>query len=202
MAVKLAPVDPVEGPDNEEHDEESSVVSLDDVAAPQTETGSARDAVLNLDDIRLDQDFDPNEVEEDKSFLVLKKPPKDDYFRIHPDPAMTMNVGIYEPSDGDEPYLVTNKMVPLFGDLVSRRQVFVGMTGRGVRFLWPAKLPSGDGGGRRGGGGDKYNRTALKAADKAKTRWVRMFTDQTLKQHRWVYPTEPPPEPDWWERRR
>jgi hypothetical protein len=176
-------------------DDFDDAAELDDLALPEDKSAaeSVRDAVLNLDDYRLDQDFDPNEIEEETP-IAVSKPPKDDYFRVHPDPTMSTTVGIYETSDG-ETYLVKKNMRPLFGDLVSVRQVFVCVTARGKRFLWLAKLPRADGGGGRGG--DKYNRTALKAAEKAKIRWTRMYSDQTLRLYRMKHPADPLPEPDW-----
>ena len=74
-------------------------------------------------------------------------------------------------------------MFGLFGNLVSRRQLFVCRTSLGETFLWAAKLPRGD----RRSGGDLYNVTALKAAEQAKTRWTRMASDEVA-----VLPDLPP----------
>jgi hypothetical protein len=167
-------------------------ISGDDLGVGDTVAHQNRDIIDNLDDFRLDQDFDPNEIE-DGTPIVIGKPPKDDYFRVHPDPKMTTTAGIYETSDR-EVYLVKKNMQGMFSELISVRQIFVCVTARGKRFLWPAKLPRAGGG---GGGGEKYNSTGLKAAEAAKTRWTRMYSDQTMKLYRFKHPVEPPPEPDW-----
>jgi hypothetical protein len=114
-----------------------------------------------------------------------------DFFRVHPDPAMSGNVGILELRDErDDPYLVKQSMIPVFGKLVSRRRLFVCRSMQGELFLWAAKLS--DGGGR-----NKYNETALKAAERAKMKWTRIQSDTALKAHRIYGPGEPFPEPTW-----
>jgi hypothetical protein len=60
-------------------------------------------------------------------------------------------------------------------------------------FLWPAKLPQEN---RRAGGG-LYNETALKAAERAKTKWTKIQSDGALKCYRIFGPAEPIDEPRW-----
>ena len=50
--------------------------------------------------------------------------------------------------------------------------------------------------GRRSGGG-KYNETALKAAERAKTKWTRIASDQELKCYRIFGPGQEFPDPVW-----
>jgi hypothetical protein len=175
-------------------DGETESIDSDDLAVPEDIAArSAIDTVENLDDYALSQDFSLDETEETPP-VIISKPPKDDYFRVHPDPGMTQTVGIYETSDG-ECYIVKKAVRPVFGDLVAPRQIFVCVTSRGKRFLWPAKLPrlNLDGSSRR----DRYSQTAIQAAEKAKTRWTRMYSDQQLKLYRWKHPADQIPEPDW-----
>jgi hypothetical protein len=149
-----------------------------------------------LETFALPQDFNPGVLEEDPP-VVVRRPGAWDYFRVHPDPAMTLTVGIVEIADErDAPYLVVPAMYSLFGKLVSKRQLFVCKTslmGPQAVFLWPAKLPQDN---RRGGGG-LYNETALKAAERAKTRWTKIESDEVLKCYRIFGPQEPIDEPRW-----
>jgi hypothetical protein len=171
----------------------------DEYAIPAEESQEAKsDDFDNLEDFALSQSFDPG-VEEEDPPVTCRKPPRDDFFRVRPGDENTMTVGIWEPPDTrDEVYLVKPLMFPLFGNLVSPRQLFVCKTSLGVTFLWAARMPRE---GRRRGGGDKYNATALKAAEHAKTRWTRMASDETLRCYRVFHPKDENAgqfvEPDW-----
>jgi hypothetical protein len=128
---------------------------------------------------------------------MVRRPSAWDYFRVHPDPAMTLAVGVVEIADDrDAPYLVVPAMYPLFGKLVSQRKLFVCKTslmGPRAVFLWACKLPREN---RRGGGG-LYSETALKAAERAKTKWTKIQSDEALKCYRIFGPQEPIDEPRW-----
>jgi hypothetical protein len=110
---------------------------------------------------------------------------------------MTLSVGVVEIADErDAPYLIVPAMYPLFGKLVSKRQLFVCKTslmGPQAVFLWAAKLPRDN---RRGGSG-LYSETALKAAERAKSKWTKIQSDETLKCYRIFGPQEPIDEPRW-----
>jgi hypothetical protein len=157
----------------------------------------AGDDFDSIDKFALPQDFNPGVDEEDPPVMV-RKPSAWDFFRVHPDPAMTLSVGIVEiPDERDGPYLVTPAMYPVFGKLVSRRQLYVCKTslmGPAAVFLWAAKLPRDD---RRKGGSGQYNETALKAAERAKTKWTKIQSDEALKCYRIFGPTEALDEPEW-----
>ena len=122
MAIKLAVENPTET--NEDRPERQSRAGLDetpeqeDRAPPpngqgsegsngvldvsEFDAGAVEDAIPatddfdRMEDFALAQDFNPNEVEEEPP-VARKRPPRDDYFRVHPDPKMTITVGIYEP---------------------------------------------------------------------------------------------------------
>jgi hypothetical protein len=166
----------------------------DFIAGHDAAAVGADDDFDSLESFALPQDFDPG-VEEEDPPVSARKPGPFDFFRVHPDPAMSANVGIVELKDErDDPYLVKPNMYAVFGNLVSRRRLYVYRTMQGGLHLWAVRLN--DGGGRRGSG-SKYNETALKAAERAKTQWTRIASDQEQRCYRIFGPTEPFPEPDW-----
>jgi hypothetical protein len=147
----------------------------------------------SLESFALPQNFDPG-VEEEDPPVSCRRPGPFDFFRVHPDPAMSVNVGILELRDErDDPYLVKPNIYAAFGNQVSRRRLFVCKTMQGTLFLWAVKLNED---GRRSGGG-KYNETALKAAERAKTKWTRIASDQELKCYRIFGPGQEFPDPVW-----
>jgi hypothetical protein len=176
----------------EDNDDMSGFIAENEGAA-----ATMMDDFDSLESFALPQDFDPRVEEEDRP-VSCHKPPRDDYFRVHPGPDMTATVGVFEPTEGrGDVYLVKPCMFGLFGNLVSRRQLFVCRTSLGATFLWAAKLPRGD----RRSGGDVYNVTALKAAEQAKTRWTRMASDEKLRCYRIFHPKDEDAgqyaDPDW-----
>ncbi len=177
-------------------DDGAELAARDFAAPDEGMMQKADDDFDNLERFALPQDFNPGVIEDDPP-VVVRKPSAWDFFRVHPDPVMTLSVGIVEIADErDAPYLIAPPMYPLFGKLVSRRQLFVCKTslmGPAAVFLWPAKLPRDN---RRGGGG-LYNETALKAAERAKTKWTKIQSDEALKCYRIFGPCEPIDEPQW-----
>jgi len=148
----------------------------------------------NPENYALGQDFNPG-VREIDAPLACRKPRAFEFFRVNPDPAMTCTVAIVElPDERDDPYIVLKSAMPIFGALASKRQIFVCQNQDNERFLWAAKQPRDDG---RKGGGDKYNRTALKGAQAAKTSWIRLESDQSLRCYRIFEAEQPYDEPDW-----
>lgn len=105
--------------------------------------------------------------------IPVKKPGNRDYFRVNPDPQFMAEVPVHEIKDsgGDDFYLVTPGMVPLLVNDISRRRLYTCVSRRGVHFLWPAKLPKGDG--RR----SAWNDSALTIAEEAMKSWVRMTSN-------------------------
>jgi hypothetical protein len=70
-------------------------ISAEDFPAPDGGTREACDDFDSLENFALPQDFDPGVLEEDPP-VVVRKPSAWDFFRVHPDPAMTLTVGIAE----------------------------------------------------------------------------------------------------------
>jgi hypothetical protein len=73
-----------------------TVADMSEFAAEDTTETRDSSEDFSLEDVALAQDFNPNEVEEEPP-VACKRPPRDDYFRVHQDPKMTVTVGIYEP---------------------------------------------------------------------------------------------------------
>jgi hypothetical protein len=108
--------------------------------------------------------------------VPVRKPDRTWFVRVHPDEAFSIQTAVIELKEERETYLVARDLWPApageaaFGS----RVLFTAITRQGVVFLWPVRLPGPD------GKQDEWSRTALDAAQLAKTRWVRVTANMAL----------------------
>ncbi len=94
----------------------------------------------------------------------VRRPRKQEFFRVHPADDYTLDSMVYEREDGidREVYLVAPALRAELVDVCRRVRLYVCMSKRGVMFLWPARLPDTDGAGR------PWHASALEIAEEAK----------------------------------
>lgn len=103
--------------------------------------------------------------------VPVRRPGRNEFFRVHPDSEMTVDWYVLE-RDGDmdrEVYWVTEEFR---GDLLEELKlvrIFTCINKRGTVFLWPARLPASD-----NRLGRRWHETGLEVAECAKTLWVKM----------------------------
>ena len=143
--------------------------------------------------LRLPQDFTVAlGVQTVLTHVPVRKPAKEWFIRVHPDPAYQLQTAVIELKEEQEVYLVRPELWPY---LVSEstftyKKFFTAMNRQGVLFLWALRLPSTEG--RR----DNWSTSALEAAHLAMSRWVRVQADVTLGAYR-VQTSEHAVEPTW-----
>lgn len=103
--------------------------------------------------------------------IPVRRPGRNEFFRVHPDPKMAVDWYVLERDDDmdHETYWVTEEFR---GDLLEELKpvrIFVCINKRGTEFLWPARLPGPD-----NRLGRRWHESALKVADQAKRLWVKM----------------------------
>lgn len=125
--------------------------------------------------------------------VPVRKPKRDEFFRVHPGEDYTMDALVVERDDDldHETYIVTPSCVDAVFEVARRVRLFTCISKRGTVFLWPAKLPVEANSGRR------YSETALKIAQEAKTLWVRMWGDRNLGAYMMVRAKANLEEPKW-----
>lgn len=109
--------------------------------------------------------------------MPVKKPKRDVFVRVHPDPKYVLDTLLLERDTGmeKESYLVAPEVQPVVLPELRRTRLFVAMSKRGTLFIWPIKLPlEGNDSGRR------IADTALQCAEQAKTLWVRVVWNKDL----------------------
>lgn len=103
--------------------------------------------------------------------VLVRKPHRQEFFRTHPDPDMGLEVAILEFKLDRQSFIVSPELAPyLPGEAVSKLLVPT-ITNHGALFLWPIKLPD------EQGRIDEWNAVALEAAERAKTKWVRLMAN-------------------------
>lgn len=161
------------------------------------EDSPAADAAPDYFDIKALRlaDVDPTAagVTELLTHVRYGAPPKDSFFRVNPDPDYSATIGIVQLTGRDEIYyappglwaaLATEKT---FG----RRLVHTCLTVQGELFLWGCRLPGVD------GKQPPWVTVPLEAAREAKTKWVRLFWDDSIRKHRILVATAQRDEPTW-----
>ena len=134
---------------------------------------SSLTTTLDLASMRLSQDFHATlGVKKLTTTVPVRKPNRQEFFRVHPD--WMFQTQVLELKEENETYLVGR---PLWDELIGEltpRAIFAVMNRQGVFFLWPARLPRDDG--RK----DAWAGSALNAASKAKTHWIRLVANMSL----------------------
>ena len=119
------------------------------------------------------------ETKRDVHSIPVRKPKRDQFFRVRPESEYQTDTAIleHESGRGRETYLIAPSLreeVRALTTGVTPVRLFVAVTKRGSTFLWPARLPESD--------TSMLARTwydsALSVAEDAKFAWVKMISDQ------------------------
>ena len=117
------------------------------------------------------------DVEKILTTVPVRRPNRNEFFRVHPDPKFVTDTLVLERQDGldRETYLVQREVQDLVLHELRRVRLHVAINKRGTVFLWPAKLPRED-----SDAGRRWAETALQAAEQAKKLWVKMHGSRDL----------------------
>lgn len=143
--------------------------------------------------LRLDQSFaDTVGVTKLLTTVPVRKPNRQDFVRVHPDPTNRLTpAAIIEVKEDREVYLVTPNMAPALEGEFSMVTLHLAINRQGVPFLWPVKLPHPD------GRHNEWHRTAAIAAELAMKKWVRVTASMSLGAYEIVEAGGAMPEPVW-----
>jgi len=104
----------------------------------------------------------------------VRKPDRQEFVRVHPGPAMSIEVALLEFKEQREHYLVAPELAVILPGEAVPKVLYTTITRHGGLMLWPIKLP--DDNGRL----DPWNDAALIAAERAKTTWIRLAANKAL----------------------
>jgi hypothetical protein len=172
----------------------------DDREAVDKEQRSSQDTApdpYDIEALRTDDLADDVETADRLLTVAVRRPGTKHFFRVHPDPAYSLpTLLLAQKLDlGEEVYLVApqlrDHLRTELPDEIGKYRLFTAMNRYGVLFLWPAKLPSADGGGRI------WQQSALAAAERAKVAWIRMKGDRAAGAYTITEAMGTLPEPQW-----
>lgn len=143
--------------------------------------------------LRLDQSFaDSVGVKKHLMTVPVRKPNRQDFVRVNPDPAyMLTPAAITELKEDREVYLWTPEMAQEFPGEWVPASLYTAVNRQGVLHIWQVKLPGPDG---------KYNewhRSAAEATLLAMKRWVRLTANLSLGAYEVFEATGELTEPEW-----
>ena len=159
------------------------------IAAPSSPQG------FDLSALRLSQNFaDTVGVKKALLTVPVRKPSRQEFVRVHPDPEYRLSTAVLELKDERETYLVDPSLwseIP--GELVPK-MLFATVNRQGVVTLWPVRLPGED------GRLDTWNASALEAAALAERNWVRVAANMSLGAYDVFQASGDLAEPEWPEK--
>jgi hypothetical protein len=143
--------------------------------------------------LRLPQDFTAAlGVKRALLTVPVRKPAKEWFVRVHPDPAYHLQTVMVELKESNELYLVHQDLWPVLAgeSTFTSKMLFLAVNRQRVLFFWPVRLPGLD------GRVDNWSKSALDAAQLAMQRWVRVTSDQQLGAYTVCY-AEHASDPEW-----
>ena len=103
--------------------------------------------------------------------VPVRKPNRQEFFRVHPDAAFRNPMAILDLKAEGEIYLVTPEVAAAIPGEVKPVMLTTCINRQGVVFLWPVPMP------REDGRELAWHVTAREAAARAETKWVRMVAN-------------------------
>jgi hypothetical protein len=149
---------------------------------------------FDLASLRLSQDFaSAVGVKRLITTVPVKKPSKEWFVRVHPDPSYRLQTAVLELREDRETYLVDRGLWPELTSepTFSPRLLVTAVNRQNAVFIWPIRLPGAD------GKIDDWSRSALDAADEARSRWVRVTANMGLEAYDAAVASGQVAEPEW-----
>ena len=124
--------------------------------------------------------------------ISCSKPSRQQFVRVHPSEDYRMQTALFTDEVNRESYLISPE---LWGDLAGEIQptiLFAGITKTTNNvFLWPVRMPDTD------GRCNNWHLSAMRAAELAITKWVRMQANMADGKYDVFEATGPIPDPEW-----
>jgi hypothetical protein len=148
---------------------------------------------FDLNTLRLGQNFvETTSVKKLVTKVPVRKPNKQDFIRVHPDPNYRLVFALIElKDDRDEIYVVTPAMAQELPGECFTAVLYTVINRQGVVTLWPGKLPAPD------GRVNAWHQSAHEAAERAMTRWVRVMSNMSLGAYEIYEASSTIPDPVW-----
>lgn len=142
--------------------------------------------------LRISQRFGENlDVRPVIASVAVRKPQRQWWVRVHPNPAMTIETCILQFDQDQQFYLVDPALAPALPGETSATKLYTAVNMSGGLFLWPIKLPNED------GQLFECHVTAHNAAEVAQAVWIRISWDRPNNNYAVVRARGNVPDPVW-----
>jgi len=169
-------------------------IRKDDGAADQPQPDQPVSDPFKLDRLRM-APLDDIATEHVMLAVPVRRPGRQEWFRVHRDPSYVIDCLLLERKDGEgmvrERYWVDVDLYNLLLEEATRIRLFTCISTQGTVFLWPCKLPTGDNAGKR------WAETRLVVAEAAKESWARLVGNQQAAGYDFKRPESDLGEPKW-----
>jgi hypothetical protein len=147
---------------------------------------------FNPENLRLDQSFTETvAVKKLLTTIPIRKPGRQTFFRVHPDPAYRDVFAIIEMKEDREEYIVARPLVPELATEVVFKQLCLGITRQGTLFFLPLRLPGPD------GKDNEWWRSLREHADRAMKHWIRVVSNHDLGAYEAIRAADNLHDPEW-----
>ena len=148
---------------------------------------------FDLDNLRLDSNFAATAgVKKLLRTVPVRKPSKQEFVGVHPDPAFRENFAMIELKEDRESYLIAGPgLAAELAAEATNMTLFTAVNRQGVVFLWPVRLPSAD------GKEMVWHSSAREAAAEAVTTWTRVTANMALGAYEVAIAETITTEPQW-----
>jgi hypothetical protein len=148
---------------------------------------------FDLSNLRLASNFaETSGVKKLLRTVPVRKPHKQEFIRVHPDPNYRENFAMIELKEDRETFLIAG--AGLAAELAAEAinvTLFTAVNRQGVVFLWPVRLPSAD------GREMVWHSSAREAAAEAVTTWTRVSANMALGAYELAVAEGISSEPQW-----
>lgn len=150
---------------------------------------------LDLEKLKISQDFSVDlGVHRELTRVSIKKPDKQWFIRVHPDPSFRLSVAVIELKEDRETYIVTPELHnELITEIVPKVLLYA-ITMQGQAFIWPIRMPGPD------GKIDTWNSSALEVSLIAQEKWCRIVSNMHLGAYEAMVASRNTTEPKWPEK--
>jgi hypothetical protein len=146
----------------------------------------------NLDALRLSQDFDA-EVGGKKllTTVPVRRPKRQEFVRVHHDPAWHLPAALLEVEEDRESYLVVSALQKALTEEVRPVDLVTAMNRSGLLFLWPVKRA------KAGKRANAWLTSAQAGARLAQKHWVKVASNHDLAAYEITQAEVHYPDPKW-----
>jgi len=142
--------------------------------------------------LRLSQQFSESTgVRKLVTTIPVRKPNKQDFVRVHPNPEFRLETAVLELKEDRETFLVSPELWPELPNELTPKVLFTTINRQNVLCIWPVRLPGED------GKLDDWNASALEAADIGQKHWIRVSSNMSLGAYEVYQANGDLDEPEW-----